>query len=40
MVVRELLVFGRNYSDRKGGRNLIKGNPSLVDKVLMVKPVL
>jgi hypothetical protein len=40
MVVRELLVFGRNYSDRKGGRNLIKGNPLLVDKVLMVKTIL
>jgi hypothetical protein len=40
MVVRELLVFGRNYSDRKSGRNLTKGNPSLVDAAFMVKPIL
>jgi hypothetical protein len=40
MVVRELLVFGRNYSDRKSGRNLTKGNPSLVDAAFMVKAIL
>jgi hypothetical protein len=40
MMVRELLVFGRNYSDRNSGRNLIKGNPSLVDAAFMMKPIL
>jgi hypothetical protein len=40
MVVRELLVLSCNYSNRKSGRNLIKGNPSLVDEAFMVKPIL
>jgi hypothetical protein len=40
MVMRELLVFGRNYSNRKSRRNLIKGNPSMVDSAFTVKPIL
>jgi hypothetical protein len=40
MVVRELLVFGRNDGDGKSWRNLTKGNPPLVDAAFMVEPIL
>ena len=40
MMVRELLVFGRNDGDGKSEGNLIQGNPPLVDTAFMVQPVL
>jgi hypothetical protein len=40
MVVRKLLVFGRDDGDGKSGRDLTQGNPPLVDTAFMVEPIL
>jgi hypothetical protein len=40
MVIRELLVFGRNHGDGKYPRDLLPGDPLVVNRLFMSQSIL